>query len=318
MKSENNFLTYLEWRGDMSVEVCPFNEIDALILTELVYVRFEDVVPKVGEKGEITICRANEKYVRKSQRELPDYRRKEELLEVLAKCPRFADMTLCNYESTMDIAEHKQFAAMHINISKAQTFIAFRGTDSTLVGWREDFNMSFMMPVPAQEAAVDYVNKTMRGLFKRYLFGGHSKGGNLAIYSAVFCKSLLQNKIETVYSFDGPGFSRKVVNDAAYKRIADRIEAFVPVASIIGMLMEHAENYKVVESKEKVLMQHEGFSWEVYRDGFVLVDDFEPFTKKLGSALKNWLDGMSSSDRKALVDELFRVFENAGIQDLTD
>ncbi len=318
MQYDDNFFTYLKWRGDLTIKEQPFNEVDALILSELVYIHFENIVAGIGEEHLISIRDANAKYEKSHQKEMMFYKQKEELFEVLANCPRFADMTLSNYVSTLDVAQQHQFAAMHVNIAPNLTFIVFRGTDGTVTGWREDFNMSYMMPVPAQQSAVDYVNQTMKGLFKKYWFGGHSKGGNLAIYSAVFCNPKNQKKIVKVYSFDGPGFNRNMVNDAAYKAIEDRICAFVPVASIVGMLMEHEEDYKVVESCEFPLMQHEGFSWQVFRDEFVLADELNPFSKKFSVSLKSWLAEMSTEERKSLVDAFFDVFENARIQNFME
>lgn len=314
----DNFLTYLKWRGDLSVKSQPFNEIDALILTELVYIHFDNIVPKFGEEGVITIREANARYVKSTEREMLFYKQKEELFDVLAKSPRFSEMTLCNFVDTYDVAAQEQFAAMHVNVSPYLTFIAFRGTDSTVVGWKEDFNMSYMMPVPAQQSAADYVNQTAKGLFKKYWLGGHSKGGNLAIYSGVFCNPKIQKKIVKINSFDGPGFNRKMVNDTAYKAVEDKISAFVPEGSIVGMLMEHEEDYKVVESTEFGLLQHEGFSWQVDRDEFVLKGDVDPFSKTFSTTFKTWLSGMSTEERKAVVDTFFGVFEAAGIDDFME
>lgn len=318
MRYEDNFLTYLKWRGDLPIKDYPFNEVDALILSELVYIHFEKIVPKVGEEGVISIREANAKYEKSKEREMLFYKQKEELFDVLAFSPRFADMTLCNYVSTLDIEQQQQFAAMHVNVAPGFTFVAFRGTDSTVTGWREDFNMSFMMPVPAQQSAVDYLNQTAKGIFRKYWLGGHSKGGNLAIYSGVFCNPKIQKKIVKINSFDGPGFNRTMVNDMAYKRVEHLISAFVPESSIVGMLMEHEEDYKVVESTEFALMQHEGFSWVVDRDEFVLVDDVEKFSKSFSATLKIWLAEMTIEERKAVVDSFFDVFANAGIDDFMD
>lgn len=315
---EDNFLTYLKWRGDLPVKDHPFNEVDALILSELVYIHFETIVPSIREEGVISIREANEAYEKSLEREMPFYKKKEELFDILAGCARFSDMTLCNYVSTLDVAGQQQFAAMHVNITPNLTFVAFRGTDSTVTGWREDFNMSFMMPVPAQQSAVDYVDETMKGMFRKYWLGGHSKGGNLAVYSAVFCQPKNQKKIVKVNSFDGPGFHRKMVDDEAYKAIKDRISAFVPVSSIIGLLMEHAENYKVVESCAFVLMQHEGFYWQVFRDQFVLADELNPFSKSFSTSLRMWLAEMNQQEKKALVNAFFDVFEQAGIYDFIE
>lgn len=318
MQYSNNFMTYLKWRGDLTLKDAPFNEIDALILSELVYIHFEDVVPTVEEEGCISIADANKKYVKSISREMPYYVQKEALFDVVAQCPRYMDMTLCNYVSNHNIVKQEQFAVFHVNVSPDFTVIAFRGTDSTVTGWREDCNMSFMMPVPAQKSAVEYVNQTVKGWFKKYSIVGHSKGGNLAIYSGVFCNPKIQKKIAKIYSFDGPGFNRKVVDDAAYKAVENRILAFVPQSSIVGMLMEHEESYKVVKSEEFSILQHEGFSWQVDRDKFVLADEVDPFSKNFSSSFKTWLKELSPEERKQTVDAFFDVFENAGIVDFME
>lgn len=317
MQYEDNFFTYLKWRGDLLVKDFPFNEVDALILSELVYIHFEGIVPGL-EEGCITIREANAKYTKSKVREMLYYKDKEELFDALAVSPRFADMTLCNYVSTYDVKVQEQFAAMHVNVTPSFTFVAFRGTDSTVVGWREDLNMSYMMPVPAQKSAVEYVEKTVKGLFKKFCFGGHSKGGNLAVYSGVFCNPKIQKKITQIYNFDGPGFNRTMINDEAYKRVENRILTYVPEQSIVGLLMEHEEDYRVVESTEFAILQHEGFSWVIDRDAFVLVDEVNKYSKTLSRTLKVWLAEMSAAERKAVVDAFFDVFVNAGIDDFME
>lgn len=318
MNYPDNILTYLKWRGDLPIKEYPFNEVDALILCELVYIHFGNIVPKVGEEGCITIREANARYEKSQEREMIYYREKEVLFDNLASSARFSEMTLCNFVDTLDLEGQQQFAAMHVNISPYLTFIVFRGTDSTVVGWREDFNMSFMMPVPAQQSAVDYVNQTAKGLFKKYWLGGHSKGGNLAIYSGVFCNPKLQKKIVKINSFDGPGFNRKMVDDQAYKNIEDKISAFVPEDSIVGMLMEHEEGYKVVASMEYGFLQHEGMTWMVDRDEFVLVDEVGQFSKNLSTTFKSWLAEMTPMERKAVVDAVFDIFVQVGIDDIME
>uniref|UniRef100_UPI0040568ADC Mbeg1-like protein n=1 Tax=Agathobacter sp. TaxID=2021311 RepID=UPI0040568ADC len=318
MEYEDGFFTYLKWRGDLPIKDFPFNEVDALILSELVYVEFENVVPYQEEDGCITIAEAAKRYRKKRGKTALYYADKECLLDVLAKSPRFSEMTLCNYVTTTDLVEQEQFAAMHVNVSPILTFVAFRGTDSTIVGWKEDFNMSYMMPVPAQQSAVEYLNSTCKGLFRKYWLGGHSKGGNLAIYSGVYCNPKLQKKIVTINSFDGPGFNRKVVDDPQYIAVKDRISAFVPVSSVIGMLMEHEEEYKVVQSCESPLRQHEGFSWQVDRDTFVLASEVDEFSRRMSKILKSWLKNVDDKEKKIFVDAFFGIFENVGIVELSE
>ncbi len=318
MEKMDNILTYLKWRGDLKIKDNPFNEIDALILCEMAYVRFENIVPGIGEEGEVTIATAAEKYHIWEGKNVLYYAEKEQLFLELAKTPRFADMTLCNYVSTTDTKQQQQFAALHINVTPGLTFIAFRGTDATIVGWRENFNMSYMMPVPAQQSAVDYVNQTAKGLFRKFWLGGHSKGGNLAIYSGMFCNPKIQKKILKINSFDGPGFNRKIVDDESYLIIKDRISAFVPVSSIVGMLMEHEEAYQVVESSGFSFGQHEGLTWKVSGTKFEQADDVDRFSKHLSTTLKAWLAKIEPKDRKEFVNTVFDVLERAEIENLAD
>lgn len=318
MDKTDNIFTYIKWRGDLLIKDNPFNEIDALILCEMVYVRFDGVVPGPGEEGSITIADAAKKYKVSKEKNMLYYAEKEELFLELARSPRFAEMTMSNYVSHTDTGRQQQFAAMHIQVSPGLTFIAFRGTDATIVGWRENFNMSYMMPVPAQQSAVDYVNRTAKGLFRKYWLGGHSKGGNLAIYSAMFCNPKLQKKIVKINSFDGPGFNRKVVNDDNYLAIKEKISAYVPVASIVGMLMEHEEEYKVVESNGISIIQHEGLNWNVCGTKFQLAEDIDDFSRHLSITMQSWLSKIPTEERRDFVNTVFDVLEQAEINTLSD
>lgn len=318
MEFKDNILTYLKFRGDLDIKNYPFNEVDALILSEMVYIRFDGIVPTLGENEEITIEEAAKKYVKVTGKDVVFYERYEELLDAMANSQRFANMTLCNYVSTTDLKEQQQFGAIHINVSPFLTFIAFRGTDETLVGWREDCNMSYMMPVPSQLSAVNYVNQTATGIFKKYWIGGHSKGGNLALYSSVFCEPRIQKKIVKINSFDGPGFNKKVIDEEAYIRVKDRISAFVPESSVVGMLMEHEEEYKVVKSNDVAFMQHDGLSWEIDGTKFVTMESTDEFSNSISIIIKSWLEKIKPEERKIFVDALFDVFEAGGITEVYD
>lgn len=317
MEHKDNILTYLKWRGDLTIQQDPLNEIDGLIFSELSYLRLDGIVPEVGKEEGITIQEANHKY-QKTKQKLMYYAEKEVLFEQMAQSRRYRDMTLYHYVSTIDLESQQQFAAMHIGVAPGQTFIVFRGTDSTVVGWKEDCNMSYMMPVPAQQAAVDYVEATVKGLFKKYYLGGHSKGGNLAIYSAVFSNPKFQRKIAGVYSYDGPGFNRTMVKDEAYLAVKDRIHAFVPEESIVGLLMEHEEDYSVVKSQQMGILQHEGLFWKVSGNKFELADELHPKSQELSDAIRSFLQKVTAEEKKELVDAFFAVFENAGVVDFGD
>lgn len=317
-KKMDDVYTYMKFRGDLDMKNFPLNEVDALIFSELSYIQFENIVPTVEEKGSITLKEAAKKYVSKEGKESIFYARYEKLLEKMAECPRYADLQLSNYVSVIEQEKQQQFSAIHIQLPSFFTFIAFRGTDETLVGWREDCNMSYMMPVPAQLSAVDYVNQTMKGVFRKYYIGGHSKGGNLAIYSAVFCEKGIRNKMEAVYNFDGPGFHKKIADNEAYQNIKEKIHTFVPEASVVGMLMEHEEEYQVVKSNETALMQHEGLSWSVTGTKFETAETTDEFSTGISAIFKSWLEKANYEDRKVMVDTLFDVWEIGGIQSVLD
>ena len=317
MEHKDNLFTYLKWRGDLTIQQDPLNEIDGLMFSELSYLRLDRIVPAVGEEGMISIKEANRLY-KKTNQKLMYYAQKEAMFDAMAESKRYGEMTLCHYVSTTDTKTQQQFAAMHINVAPGQTFIVFRGTDSTVVGWREDCNMSYMMPVPAQQSAVDYVERTVKGLFKKYYLGGHSKGGNLAIYSAVFSNPKFQRKIAGVYSYDGPGFNRTMVNDAAYIAIKDRIHAFVPEESVVGLLMEHEEDYFVVQSNQMGLLQHEGLFWKISGNQFELADQLHPMSQEISDGIRSFLGKVSEEEKKVLVDSFFSVFEKAGVDDFRD
>lgn len=318
MKSENGLLTYLKWRGDLLVRDVPLNDVDALALCELAYIELDNLVPGPEVEKTITIKEAFQKYERKPNKTTLYYREKEELFEMLARSPRYENMTLSNYVNKVDRIGQEQFAAMHISVSPNLTVIAFRGTDNTIVGWKEDFNMSYMMPVPSQQSAVEYVNLTAKGFLKKYWLAGHSKGGNLALYSGVYCNKKVQKKIVRINSFDGPGFNRKVVNEPEYLAVKDKISAYVPVSSIVGMLLEHEESYKVVDSSERSIMQHEGLSWQIDRDQFVLKDKVDEFSSNFSQVLKAWLSKMDNEEKKIFIDTFFDILEKAGIHELEE
>lgn len=319
MKHIDNIRTYIKFRGDLDIKHHPFNEVDALILTQLSYIRFENIVPTIGDVNTITIKDAAHRYQKSTENNVIFYEEAEEIFAMMSTAPRYSNMTLCNYVNQIDIMEHKQFSALHINIAPKQTFIAFRGTDQTIIGWREDCNMTYMMPVPSQKSAVEYVNETIKnGLFHKYYLGGHSKGGNLAIYSGIYCDSKIQKKLAHIYSFDGPGFNKTVVNDAAYLRIKDKISSFVPVASVIGLLMEHEEAYKIVKSSEVTFMQHDAFSWMINGTAFEVADSLDEFSTKTSRIVKTWLENTDLDERKLLVDGIFDVLEQAGIIEINN
>ena len=236
-----NVMDYLEWRGDLTFEQSPFNDVDNVILAQLAYVDFRDVIPSVQMNRGITLKKASEIFFdlhteEELSRDKSFIKDAPYLMKKAASTKRFKDVILSDYVDTIDETLEKQFGAFHIKLTPQLTYVAFRGTDDTLVGWKEDFNMSFISPVPSQEDAVKYLNDTCSYIRGRLYVGGHSKGGNLAIYSAINCNKRVKKKIKCVYNNDGPGFDISVIKSEEYQSMLPYIRSIVPENSIVGML----------------------------------------------------------------------------------
>ena len=212
----------------------------------------------------------------------------------------------------------EQFAAVTFYPDDRTACIVFRGTDSTLVGWKEDFNMAFMPRVPAQADAAAYANQIGAAFPGRLLLCGHSKGGNLAIYAAAMCAPEIQARIDAVYAHDSPGFSRAVLESAGYRRIQPRIRKTIPQSSLIGMLLESHDQYTVVESRQSGIMQHDPFSWVIEDGAFRTLEKITAGAEFMNDTLDDWITGMSIAERERFVDALYDILSAGGITSIFD
>lgn len=210
----------------------------------------------------------------------------QQLLTQLLQSPRYADILLDGYENIFDPVRQEQFAALTLHLPDGSAAVAFRGTDGTLVGWKEDFNMAFSTVVPAQLDAVRYLSdvaeRTQGGIY----LCGHSKGGNLAVYAAAFCAPEVQQRILGVRNFDGPGFTQQVLSQTGFARILPRVRTYLPRSSVVGMLLEHEEAFTIVESRSVGIYQHNVYQWEIARGGFVELQQLSASSHLMDRALK--------------------------------
>ena len=176
--------------------------------------------------------------------------------------------------------------------------------------------MGFVCPVPAQQLAVGYLEEAAKGYDGEFLIGGHSKGGNLAVYSAAFCKKEIQPKIKTVWNYDGPGFDEKVLSKTGYKNICDRVRTFVPQSSVVGMLLSHEEEYTIVHSRNAGIMQHDIYSWDVERDSFSYLETVDNSSKFVDYTLKAWISDMDYEQREKFTDAIFEVISETNVSTL--
>jgi len=306
-----NLFDYLDWRGDLSMEQVPLGPVDALVLTTMCYVQFRDILPEDGERT-VTLEQAAMEFLAlpKQERELRVRSRlDEDLLIRLLECPRFAKLPINCHVDRLEEEGEMQFAAMAIHLGDESVFLAFRGTDNTLVGWKEDFNMSFQDAVPAQWAARDYLERCAQCLAGPLILGGHSKGGNLAVFSAAMCQPQVRRRVKAIYNHDGPGFGDLVMTSSGYKTLVSRIQSFIPQSSVVGLLLEHREPYTVVKSRHIGVFQHDPYSWEVRRGCFVCLKDVTEGSRMLDQTVKNWLKELSPRERYEIVDTVYDMLQ---------
>lgn len=321
-----DILDYLTWRGDLTLEQDPFNEVDNLILAELSYLDFSGLIPLPGgQKKGIPLTEVAEGFFRR----YPKGKRLELgvvlpgelsiLLSRVAECPRFQDARLNCYLDLLDHERGEQFSALTVETGDGQIYCAYRGTDDTLAGWKEDLEMACVSEVPAQKRALDYLKLVARQYPRRRIrLGGHSKGGNLAVYAGVFCPLLVQRRITAIWSNDGPGFHRDVLDLPQHQRLADRIHTIVPRSSVVGMLLEHEERYDVVDSDQLGLWQHDGMSWQVSGPGFVKLKEVGEQALAGSREVQKLVFGMTVEQRGRFVDALFDVLAASGARTLTE
>lgn len=300
-----DMFSYLKWRGDILLTQLPLNNADALILSVLSYVRFDEIVP--GEMDtSITLTAAAEQLLA-----LPDPNTRSrvpndlELLKAAAATERFGQIQLTHYQNTFIPEEDTQFAAVTFLLPDGTAFLSFRGTDSSLVGWKEDFNMTFQDSIPSQRLAKEYTELFAFAAKVPLRLGGHSKGGNLAVYAAAKADSTTQDRILQIFNHDGPGFIEPMVSDPGYLAIVPKIHTFLPQSSVFGMLLERREPVTIIRSSQVGLLQHDPYSWEIMGKDFLVMEELTPDSRFLDRTFTTWLAGMGREERSAFFDTLF-------------
>lgn len=312
-----NIFDYLGWRGDLTFENDGFNNVDALILSLLSYFDFDKIVPADAGEG-ISLEQAAQQFweLGKGGSELC-MPQDEELLKGLTDCDRFRGIKLHAYVNEVDFDTQKQFAAVTVALGNGESFYSFRGTDNTLVGWKEAFNLSFMT-VPAQQRAVRYIREVSAALPGKIRTGGHSKGGNLAIYSAAFGGADIQDRLLSIHNFDGPGFNSAVLRCQEYLNIRDRLNTFIPQSSVVGMLLEHEDDYRIVSSRQMGFLQHDLYTWNIETIDFVYLSDVTRSCRFVDGTLRYWIAELDSEQRGQFVDAIYSVFLSTDVRTIKE
>ena len=315
-----NIMDYISWRGDLSFEQSQFNEVDNLILACFSYVNLDGISAVTKQKG-IGLKKLTKEFMKlHTMKELEAdksfIRLAPFMMMKMAKSVRFGKCVVRNYVNDIVTEAEQQFAAMEIVLEDGTSYVSFRGTDDTIIGWKEDFNLSTGV-VPAQKRAIEYLQKISEHTDGMLRVGGHSKGGNLAIFGSVLFISA-HEKILEIYSNDGPGFSREFQELPEMKEMMPKIIRIIPEYSIIGTLLEHEKEPVIVASSSKGLLQHDGFSWEVQGPALVRRDSLNKTALRFIEILHKWIDGMDTEQKRLLIEDLFATLQASGYENLSE
>ena len=322
----DTILEYLEKFGNKTFKRLPFGEVDALILSQFSYLKFDGIVPSPGDLSsendsepgsfislsEIKLSPDFDKLFADTRYEKPN----RALFENMLSGERFGELKLNYYVNIVDPAQNIQFSAVTFKLSEGISFVAFRGTDENIVGWKEDFNLAIMDAVPGERESVKYLEYAAGKLEGDFYTGGHSKGGLLATFASSFVPFSIKKRIIDVYCFDSPAMRDSSLSKGGFEDIKDRILKYVPQSSLIGMLFEKGDSYRVVKSTGHGAGQHDPYSWTVADIDFKREPGLKKSAVIINNSVAGWLDKLDISERAHFIDTLFSIADACDIDEL--
>lgn len=308
-------LDYIKWRGDLKFSQDPINEIDMLVFAELSYCPFERLENFIGKR----LCEVSEalaKQILENPNVSGSSTSRAELLSMMTEGTRYADIRIEDFHCTFDPNLTEQFAAVTF-CEKDNAIISFRGTDATVVGIKEDLNMSLERPVPGQFEATEYLNRISDNFRDIYLCG-HSKGGNLAIYSATTCEPSIREKVKGIFNYDGPGLSSQMREYEGWRQVKELVHSFIPESSIIGLLLSSVKDCRIVESDSVSFFQHDAFKWHIQGKQFVYASETTKSSARINRHINRFLETCDVEQRERTIFVLFEIIESTGAQTMKE
>ncbi|WP_350454252.1 Mbeg1-like protein [Slackia heliotrinireducens] len=305
-------LDYLDWRGDLSFSTSPFNEVDNLILSELVYLELDGIVGGLESDDFPTLAQTQKELERRGVKPSSPINNPHILASKAAETDRYRDVRLAWYQSNIDTARQVQYGAVTFFLPDGTVYVAFRGTDSTIVGWREDFNLWYSDSTPGQDHALAYLDAVAGKTQGDLTVGGHSKGGNLAIYAAAFGPYRVRERVRVVYSNDGPGFNKKIIATPQYHAVLPKVRHIIPESSLIGILMANTPIKTIVKSTASGVQQHDPYTWAVLGTSFELADELSSISLFANDTFNRWFTTMDEDSRRTVVNAVFDSWEASG------
>ena len=318
-----NILDYLDWRGDVPFRLDPFNEADNLVMSVFAYTRLDDILTGEGFLSGMGIRELCDAYFaahpeKGNGEKGTALHPVEQLLKKLAVSERYRDLVLSDFVNIVSKDQAEQMSAVTCQVGDGTVYVAFRGTDNSLIGWKEDFLLAYTSQTSGQKHAAEYLSKVGLHSNLPLRVGGHSKGGNLAVYAAAFCSEEVRTKIVEVYSNDGPGFLKEVVETPEYAAVCPKIRGFIPEETLFGILLENKFPQKIIRSSRKGILQHDAFSWEILRNRFEEAPKVSGGSRYFDKTLTAWIDELTPESRKEFIETVFDVLESPGTETFSE
>ena len=319
-----NLITYVQQYGAQTFEDKSLTDIDVLVLTEIAYLPFDEIVPKSFDVTEAIslnqLGKEFEKIKEKEHENNPFMITSEriELLEVVSKSQRYKDIKVFGFMNDIDDELTKQFAAVCYQWEEESRWIIFRGTDESLTGWKEDFMMTYSDLIPAQTDAIEYLRKQAELFSGSLNISGHSKGGNLSLYASAIQEETVQDRIKQIYCWDAPGVHRSILGTEGYQRVVSKAKRYIPQDSIVGMMLESQVPYHIIESQGSGISQHSALMWNIEEDHFVELTELTKNSQLTDQTFKQWTEVVSDEDLKLFFDTFFELIFEMGVETVND
>lgn len=311
----SHIVSYIKRKQEVTFLEEPFNEVDALVLSQFIYLKLDGLVPTTSEKKESIYLYEIADAMDYEKVFMDERYRKDnvELFEAMVNSKRFRRMRMNYFSDITSVLAETQFTALTVFLEEGPTVVIYRGTDETMVGWKEDFNMSFREPVTGQSLSALYLQQVSELIEGDFIVSGHSKGGNFAVYASMNVEDKIQDRIAKVYSFDSPGFRPEILESVDFNKIKDRIIKYLPHSSIFGVLLQSKENYQIVECFSIGVLQHNPYNWQISGNEFKKVDKLDRSSVFLNETYNEWLYGLSDEELHAYSEIWYHIMQEANI-----
>ena len=310
-----NINNYLKKYNNTPFTELAFNELDSLILSELSYMNLDMYVPSLEDNKFINLSRMRIRDQKAFSYGSVDYKNNLKMVELMKSGNRFKHIKVGLYKSNVNEKDSKesQFFAVTFVLPNGDMYIAFRGTDITINGWKEDFHMAFMDTIPSQTDALAYTKAVLKKYNNPFYIGGHSKGGNLAFYSALnLDNEEYENRLIKAYSFDGPGFKDGVRKFPSYNNVKGKLVKYMTNRDWVGMVYNNfRKNAIIVSATGFLLGGHDPFTWLVNVPKFRFIRGRRlQVYKNSEVAFNEWLKSVSEEDKVLACDIIFDLLQD--------